>query len=73
MSSICEDLLRPSLSREADVGRAPYGSSAMFLVAFLGGAPAALAMFGLDTWRLGRLRRDAPWLALAFAVTLGWA
>jgi len=73
MPSLREDLLSPSLAREAYVARAPYSTTAMLLVSFFGGAPAALAMFGLDTWRLGRMRRDAPWLAIAFAVTLGWA
>ena len=71
MPSTREDLLRPSLSRPADVATAPYSSQAAFLTAFFGGPAAAVAMFSINSWRLGRAGRDAAAIALALAAYIG--
>jgi len=67
MSSLREDLLRPSLSDPAAVAAAPYSNQALFVTAFLGGPVAAIGMVALNVWRLGRVRRDAAWLAASCA------
>ncbi len=72
MPSTLEDLLRPSLSRPADMAAAPYGNQAAMLTAFFGGPIAATGLFAINTWRLGRMSRDAVWLALALALCVGW-
>lgn len=66
-SGIPAELLRPSLS-EKPPAKAPYSVQTGAVVAFFGGPAAAIVMALVNAWRLGRLRRDAPWLA---AVVLG--
>lgn len=61
------DLLRPSLHAEART--APiYSARAGFWVAFLGGAVATTLFSALNSHRLGRLSRDAPFYVLAMVV-----
>lgn len=64
------ELLRPSLSRAAPP-RSPYSQQTHFLSAFFGGPWAAMAMNLINSWRLGRLPRDAAWLLLGAAAMLG--
>ena len=63
-ASPLDDLLQPSLGG-AVRRRAPYSSTTGFLASFFGGPLAALVMAVLDSHRLGRLRRDAAWIAAA--------
>jgi len=56
------DLLQPSLV-DAKPREAPYSAQTGFLASFFGGPLAALAMFGINSHRIGRLRSDAVWLA----------
>lgn len=67
------DLLRPSL--QADARTAPvYSARAGFWVAFLGGAVATTLFSALNSHRLGRLSRDAPFYVLglvAFVAVIG--
>lgn len=72
MPSTPEDLLRPSLSRSADVAAAPYGNQSAMLTAFFGGPIAAVVLFVINTWRLRTLRRDAIWLVVAALTCAGW-
>ena len=58
------DLLRPSLAHSAP-RLSPYSLQALFLTSFFGGPLAALGMLALNARRLGRLRRDVPWLVVA--------
>lgn len=64
------ELLQPSLSRTAP-RRAPYAQQVHFLTAFFGGPLAAMAFNLLNSHRLERLRRDAPWLVAGLALALG--
>lgn len=72
MPSLREDLLRPSLSQPADLVATPYSTRAAFLISFIGGPIAALAIFAVNAWRLGRLRRDAGAWLLGACVYAGW-
>lgn len=71
-SSIRHDLLQPSLSDPAAVGAAPYSQQTAMLTAFFGGPLALAVLFAIDARRLGRLGRDAPWIALVVAAYAGW-
>ena len=64
------DLLRPSLGHAAPA-RVPFSNQAGFLVAFSGGAPAALAMGTINAVRMRRLPRDLAWLLPLLAAWLG--
>lgn len=64
-----ESLLRPSLGAEQSQRLPPYSNRAQFLSGFFGGPPAALALWGVNAYRLRRLKRDAIWLVLG---TLAW-
>ena len=66
-----EDLLRPSLSRPAEVASVPYSTNTFFIVAFIGGPLSAALMFALNAWRLGRVAKDAVWVLLALALFAG--
>lgn len=63
------ELLRPSLTR-ATPARAPYSQQVHFLASFFGGPFAALALAAINGERLGRWRRDAPWVLLGLLVYL---
>ena len=65
-----EDLLRPTLAPDVTAPAALYSSNALFLTAFFGGAFALLALAALNVQRLGRVRRDAGYLLLGFALTI---
>jgi len=56
------DLLQPSLV-DTKPREAPYTLQTGFLASFFGGPLAALAMFGVNARRIGRLRSDAVWVA----------
>lgn len=64
------ELLQPSLSRHAPP-RSPYSQQAHFFAAFFGGPMAAMGLNLVNSHRLGRLRRDAPWLLAGLAAALG--
>jgi len=72
MSPVREDLLRPSLSPSAMAARAPYSNQTAFVSAFIGGPFAAAAMFAINSWRIGRLARDAAWVVFALVAYLLW-
>lgn len=65
------ELLRPSLSPTAAPPRSPYSQQTAFLASFFGGPLAAMAMNVINSWRLGRLPRDAAWLLAGIAAALG--
>lgn len=59
-------LLQPSLGGAAGrQHKAPYSTQAQVMSAFFGGPLAALALWAINSQRLGRLQRDAVWLVLA--------
>lgn len=61
-----EALLQPSLGGAAGrLHQAPYSTQAQVMSAFFGGPLAALALWAINSQRLGRLQRDAVWLLLA--------
>lgn len=62
-------LFQPSLSGRAQV-RAPYSTLTGFLTAFLGGPFGIIALTGLNSWRLLRLKRDLLLLIPATLITL---
>ena len=62
-------LLQPSLSGRAQV-RAPYSTLTGFLTAFLGGPFGIIALTGLNSWRLLRLKWDLLLLVPATLITL---
>lgn len=64
-----EDLLRPTLS-DIRVAKAPYSDSMQFISAFLGGFFAAAIVTALNAWRLQRLGRDLPVIAICCIVYL---
>lgn len=70
MSPPLSELLQPSLSRQAPV-RSPYSQQTHFLAAFFGGPVAAMGLNLVNSHRLGRLRRDAPWLLAGALAALG--
>jgi hypothetical protein len=61
-SSPSSDLLQPSLV-DTQPREAPYSLQTAFLTSFFGGPLAALAIFGINARRIGRLRSDAVWVA----------
>jgi NADH:ubiquinone oxidoreductase subunit 5 (subunit L)/multisubunit Na+/H+ antiporter MnhA subunit len=61
-----DDLLSPSL--EENVAQPIYSVGALIAAAFLGGGFAVCLLGVQNARRLRRLRRDLPWLLLAFAV-----
>ena len=66
MQTDLEALLQPSLGGAAGRPRkAPYSTQAQVMSAFFGGPLAALAVWAINSQRLGRLSRDAVWLLLA--------
>jgi hypothetical protein len=67
MSLPPEHLLRPSLSTTETPRRAPFGLQAAFLASFFGGPFTAVAMQGLNAWRLSRLKGDAWWILACLA------
>lgn len=74
MSTSQHDLLKPTLDRSDPASIAPYSVQAMFLVGFFGGPLAALAITGLNSYRLRRFPRDLPWLAAlaVVVIALSW-
>jgi len=66
------DLLRPSLSDPQQLASAPYTLQASFFSAFFGGPFAAALMLALNSYRLGRLRRDVGWVVLVAAAFFAW-
>lgn len=64
-----QDLLKPSL-QVAGPAIAIYSIRASFFVAFFGGPLAIVLFTGLNSRRLGRLRKDGPWLALGGAIAI---
>lgn len=65
------ELLQPSIAKVDGPQRAIYSTTAGYLTAFFGGPFAAIGMAGLNAWRLGRLRTDAPALAGGAALAVG--
>lgn len=68
------ELLRASLC-DKPPSRAPYSVQTGAIVAFFGGAIGSIVLALLNSTRLGRGRRDAPWLVavvLAFAGVTAW-
>lgn len=67
------DLLRPSLVRGRQ-GLAPYSTQAGFVVGFIGGPLAGLALALINARRLKRLPGDLAWLlpALGACVAVEW-
>src|SRR5262245_61137626 len=65
-----EELLRPSL-KDVAVASAPYSVQTVFLTSFLGGPFAAIAILGVNSWRLQRLKQDLLPLALMFVAAAG--
>ena len=64
------DLLQPSLRGDVSASlRAPYSTQTGVLAAWFGGPLAAIGFAVLNAHRLGRLRRDALWIA---ALTVAW-
>lgn len=63
-----EDLLRPTLA-DTEAPVALYSLQAFYLTGFFGGPFAAVAFWGLNAQRLGRLRRELPWLLLFTLLT----
>ncbi|HJW12841.1 MAG TPA: hypothetical protein VJ598_13680 [Albitalea sp.] len=72
MLPVNSDLLRPSLSDPAKLAAAPYSQQTGMLVAFFGGPLAIAVLLALDAGRLGRLGRDALWVALVIAGFAAW-
>jgi hypothetical protein len=66
------DLLRPSLSDPARLAAAPYSLQAGFFSAFFGGPLASALMLAVNARHLGRLPRDAGWVAVIAAAYIGW-
>lgn len=56
------DLLQPTVGR-APPQQVPYSLQAALLTSFFGGPFAALAIFGINAKRIGRLRSQAPLIA----------
>ncbi|MCE2946152.1 MAG: hypothetical protein ACK515_14170 [bacterium] len=71
MASTNPDLLQPSLT-SARVERSPYSQQAHVLSAFFGGPLSALAMSGINAYRLRRIEKDAPWLIVAMVLYLSF-
>lgn len=71
VQGVDEALLRPSLSGTGAGVRAPYSTQMGMLASFFGGPFSALAVVGLNAWRLQRLRTEALPLALLAVLTLG--
>lgn len=71
MQGVDEALLRPSLSGAGAGVRAPYSTQMGMLASFFGGPFSALAVVGLNAWRLQRLRAEALPLALLAVLTIG--
>lgn len=67
------DLLQPSLV-DTQPREAPYSLQTAFLTSFFGGPLAALAIFGVNARRIGRLRSDAVGAAavLVACVAFEW-
>ncbi len=65
-------LLKPSLDDRRF--KPIYSASAMFAAAFFGGGFAVLVVAAANSQRLGRLQRDALWLALGglFTASAAW-
>lgn len=66
------ELLRPSLDGSSPIGSAPYSQQTGMWSAFFGGPLAAVAMIGINAWRVGRARRDAPWVVALLAAYVAW-
>lgn len=65
-----EDLLRPTLGKQATGQPAIYSTTTGYLTAFVGGPFAAIAMAALNSWRLRRLAIDALPLLAATALSV---
>ena len=64
-----DDLLQPSLRGDVPANlRAPYSTQTGVLTAWFGGPLAAIGFAVLNAHRLGRLRRDALWIAALMVV-----
>jgi hypothetical protein len=72
MASTRHDLLQPSLAAGSAAARPPYSDTASFVASFFGGPIAALGMFTMSSWRLDRLRRDAPLVLAGLIVYALW-
>lgn len=69
------DLLQPSLTGARAEPVSLYSLHAAFFTSFFGGPFAALAIFGINSQRLGRLGRDVPLYAacaVVFFLLLWW-
>jgi lysylphosphatidylglycerol synthetase-like protein (DUF2156 family) len=66
------ELLQPSLDRASRLSAAPYSLQTGIWSAFFGGPPAAIAMIGINAWRVGRWRRDLTWVALLVVAYVAW-
>lgn len=69
MSENDNNLLKPSIGK-MEIARAPYSVTTCFMVGFLGGFFAALAILLANSARLNRLNRDALVLGAATFVYL---
>ncbi|MEO8155836.1 MAG: hypothetical protein ABI605_22460 [Rhizobacter sp.] len=72
MSFPRQDLLRPSLTDQAQPPAAPYTLQTGFFTAFFGGPFAAALMLALNAKRIGRLNQDALWVALIACAFVVW-